>query len=158
MSEPASVHAAQDSAFPKLPITVVSERALVRDLVVDFLRRHGFPHATGQATFRASSRAPRDGSQELVFVDLANERVDCNQLLRELQARGPGMHTVAMGTPLQLAAQGQAADGWIELSEPAAQLARLVASAAHPGHAAAKRPASAAHERWYRTWRSLTAR
>jgi DNA-binding NarL/FixJ family response regulator len=146
------------SSVSKLPITVVSERALLRDLVVESLRHHGFPKAAGRAKLAGPSPAQRRKVRRIVFVDLANEKDDPRRLLRALRAHATGTTTVAIGTPLQLAAQAQEADGWLLVSEPATRLSQLAAQVEEAGDLGADARASHAVERWSRTWRRLTRR
>lgn len=146
-----------ESDVSSLPITVVSERPFTRDLVVDFLRRHGFPQTAGRATFRQLPLATGRETRSLVFVDLENDKADARQLLRELRAHR-GITTVAMGTPMQLAANGEDADGWIDVSEPASRLTDMAASASRTGRHASRRRGSPEAEGWSRTWRTLSTR
>lgn len=65
---------------------------------------------------------------------------------------------IAIGTPMQLAAQAAEADGWIELSEPARRMAELASAAARPCRGSFKGRVSSETERLSRTWGTLTPR
>jgi DNA-binding NarL/FixJ family response regulator len=157
MNELASADLASTHASPTtLPISVVSDRALVRELVVTFLRQNGFPQTIGQEALTWSKAS--GGQHGLVFVDLENEHSDPRRLLQALSAEQPEVTTIAIGTPLQLAAQAADADAWLELSESTRRVTQLVTAAGRRRAGTLKMRASPKAERMLHTWRSLTRR
>ncbi len=146
------------AAVQRVPVTVFSDRTMSRDLMVDFLRRHGFPQANGRSSGEGAVKRGSGDGRALAFVDLESEASDARELLRELRTQRPVVTTVAFGTPMQLAANAQEADGWLELSEPAASITKVARAAARSRQGALKGRSTAATQRLARTWRTLTGR
>ena len=135
-------------------IAVLSDRTVFRDCVVEYLRRNGFPAAAGSDKCAAFEAAGPD----LLLLDLGQEHENATEELREIRNRWPSTTAVAIGTPIQLAAQAADADGWVEVSDPGARLFTIAraASAKHQGRLSFK--ASVEVERQIAIWRSLTRR
>jgi len=140
------------------PVVVISERALVRDLLVDFLRHHGFPGATSGAGSIALFRALPERGPGLVVIDVGHSREETDELLREVRRHRPEATLVAIGSPTRLAAHASDADGWIELSDSGDRIAALAGALGRPRGRADTLRASARVEREIRLWRTLTAR
>jgi DNA-binding NarL/FixJ family response regulator len=147
---------ARAGARRRPPVVVISERALVRDLLVDFLRHHGFPGATSGAGSIALFRALPERGAALVLVDVGHSREVTDELLREVRRHRPEATVVAIGTPTRLAAHASDADGWIELSDSGDRIAAL--AGAIGGARGDLLRASPRVEREIRLWRTLTAR
>jgi DNA-binding NarL/FixJ family response regulator len=93
-----------------------------------------------------------------VLLDLGQEHEDAAEELRKLRERWPSTTAVAIGTPLQLAAQAADADGWIEVTDPVARLSTIAKAATtrHDGRVTFK--ASSTVEKEIAVWRGLTRR
>jgi DNA-binding NarL/FixJ family response regulator len=93
-----------------------------------------------------------------MLLDLGQEHEDAAEELRKLRERWPSTTAVAIGTPLQLAAQAADADGWIEVTDPGARLSTvaMAATTRHDGRVTFK--ASPTVEKEIATWRGLTRR
>jgi DNA-binding NarL/FixJ family response regulator len=93
-----------------------------------------------------------------MLIDLGQENEDAAEELRQIRSRWPATTAVAIGTPIQLAAQAAEADGWVEVSEPGARLSSIAraATADHKGRLTFR--ASAEVDRQIGVWRSLTRR
>jgi DNA-binding NarL/FixJ family response regulator len=134
---------------------VVSERALVRDLLVDYLHHHGFPQATAGAGSLALFRGlPRRGPG-LVLIDVGHAAEDSKWLLREARRHRPEAILVAIGSPTRLAAHAGDADGWIEVSQSGDRISAL-AGVFRGGRSAPR--ASARVQRELQLWNTLTHR
>jgi DNA-binding NarL/FixJ family response regulator len=137
-------------------MVVISDRALVRDLLVDFLHHHGFPHARAGAGFIALYRAlPRRGPG-LVLIDVGYAREETEDLLREVRRHRPEATLVAIGSPTRIAAHAGEADGWIELSDSGDRIAAIAS-----GIGRRTRPRirpSPQVERELELWKTLTPR
>ncbi len=151
-------NSALKSAIPPPPIVVLSDRALVRELIVEFLRRHGFPQAVGVAGSAVLQRVLTRDATGLVLVDLGHEWEDPSQVLRNLRKHRPHATSVAIGTPMELAAQAGEADGWIELSEPGSRVADIAAAVTSARKGPLKLSSSPCVERLSPTWQTLTRR
>jgi DNA-binding NarL/FixJ family response regulator len=139
-------------------IGVLSDRAVFRDCVVEYLRQSGFSGALGSEKCTAFDGAFKPDGPELLLLDLAQEHEDATEELDEIRKRWPATTTVAIGTPIQLAAQAAGADGWVEVSDPGARLSAIARAATinHDGRLAFK--PSREVERQIDTWRLLTRR
>jgi DNA-binding NarL/FixJ family response regulator len=139
-------------------IGVLSDRAVFRDCVVEYLRQSGFSGATGSDKCAAFGGAFEHQGPSLLLLDLGQEHEDSTEELREIRRRWPSTTAVAIGTPIQLAAQASDADGWVEVSDPGARLFDIARAATvnHEGHLAFK--ASVEVSRQIGLWRSLTRR
>jgi DNA-binding NarL/FixJ family response regulator len=139
-------------------IGVLSDRAVFRDCVVEYLRQNGFFGATGADKWAAFDSAFEPRGPDLLLLDLGQEHDNATEELQQIRSRWPSTTAVAIGTPLQLAAQAADADGWVEVSDPGVRLFTIAsaASAKHEGRLAFK--ASVEVERQIAVWRSLTRR
>jgi DNA-binding NarL/FixJ family response regulator len=144
-----------ESSSARAPsIIVLSERAIFRDCVAGFLRHAGFPRTIGARPHGSDGADAAD----LLLVDLGQMEGDIAPLLRHFHECRPHGTVVAIGTPMQLAAQAAEADGWIELSDPAERLSAIAKSVAdHPGDRL-KLAAPPEVRLQLRKWRSLTPR
>jgi DNA-binding NarL/FixJ family response regulator len=145
-------------ARPTLPIVAISDRALVRQVVVEFLHRHGFPDATGGAGSAALYRAIPRGAGGLAFVDLTSDGEDPREIIREARRHRPETTVVAIGTAMQLGALAGDADGWIETTEPGRRLAGVAEAVMRPHRGPLRLTASPRVERQLRVWGTLTRR
>jgi DNA-binding NarL/FixJ family response regulator len=136
----------------------ISDRALVRQLVVEYLRRHGFPEARGGAGSAALYRAIPRGAGGLAFVDLTSDGEDPGEIICEARRHRPETTVVAIGTAMKLGALAADADGWIETSEPGARLAGVAGAVTRPHHGPLRFAPSPRVERQLRVWRTLTQR
>lgn len=150
--------ASERDGKPELQVVVFSDRSLNRDLMVDFLRRHGFPQADGRSPSQSAARVEAHAGPALAFVDLESDGTDSREWLRALRRQRPDLTMIAFGTPMQLAANAEEADGWLELTEPASRITKLAVAAARKRRGALRRRTSLAVERLTRTWQSLTHR
>ena len=139
-------------------IVVLSDRAIIRDCIVEFLRRNGFPRAVGRTRWAALRRTSALGKPALLLLDLGQEGDDVTEVLRELHELWPTTTAVAIGTPMQLAAQAAHADGWLKLSDSGAALARIAAAATRRHRGRLKFRPAPEIERQLRTWSALTSR
>jgi len=143
---------------PTPPIVALSDSLLVRHLVVEFLRRHGFRNATGGAGAAALYRAIPRGAGGLAFVGLAGDGEDPREIIREAHKHRPETTVVAIGTPMQHGALAGEADGWIEVSEPGARISGAARAASRPHRGRLRFPPSPRVERQLRVWSTLTRR
>jgi DNA-binding NarL/FixJ family response regulator len=147
-------------ARPKVtpPIVALSERVLVRELIVDLLQHHGFPRARGGEGLTALYRAIPRAAGGLVLVDLGSEAEDPRELIREVRTHRPETSIVAVGSLPQLAALAADADGWIEMTEPAQRMSRVAAAVSRPHRGRVHFEPSAGLRRELGTWKRLTPR
>lgn len=139
-------------------IVVLSDRALFRDCIVGFLQRHGFPQAVGRTQWAALHRPGLVMGPALLLMDLGDQRDDASHVLDEIRHLIPDATVVAVGTPMQLAAQAADADGWVKTSDEGWRLSAVAAAVAR-GHAGKVRMSPDRElQRHLRTWRSLTPR
>lgn len=137
-------------------VFVFSDRAFVRDLILDFLQHHGFPQVLPCDTSVTSTLAlPVAGA--LAIVDLGMEAHDPETLVRQIRLHRPGAAVIAIGKEAQLAALAWDPDGWIELGDPANRLATLARTVTPLGRRRHREP-SIQVGRHLRVWRTLTAR
>jgi DNA-binding NarL/FixJ family response regulator len=149
---------ARAAPSPAPPVVVISERALVRDLLVDFLHHHGFPQARAGAGSLALFRAlPRRGAG-LVVVDVGYSAEATEELMREVRGHRPEATLIAIGSPTRLAAHAGGADGWIELSDSGDRICRLAGAVQRSRAGRAALRASPRVERELRLWSTLTRR
>jgi DNA-binding NarL/FixJ family response regulator len=139
------------------PVVVISERGLVRDLLVDFLQHHGFPQATSGAGSIALFHALPERGIGLVLVDVGHSLDETEDLIREVRLHRPETTLIAIGSPSRLAAHANDADGWIELTESGDRILALTEAVAD-GRGRRKRQASPRVEGEIRLWRTLTPR
>jgi DNA-binding NarL/FixJ family response regulator len=139
-------------------IGVLSDRVVFRDCVVEYLRQSGFSRATGSNRCAGFDGPSEHKGPNLLLLDLGQQHEDATQELREIRKRWPSTTAVAIGTPVQLAAQAADADGWVEVSDPGARLFTIAkaATADHEGRLAFE--ASVEVARQLRIWRALTRR
>jgi DNA-binding NarL/FixJ family response regulator len=139
-------------------IIVLSDRAVFGDCVVEYLKHSGFTGATGCLRWDGLTGPGPVHPPDLVLLDLGQEHEDAAEELRKLRERWPSTTAVAIGTPLQLAAQAADADGWIEVTDPGARLSTVAkaATARHDGRVTFK--ASSTVEKEITIWRGLTRR
>ena len=143
---------------PYSAVVVLSDRIAFRDCVVEYLHRHGFPQAIGRARWEALNRAAGVGLHGLLLIDLGQETENPDEVIRKLHERWPAATAVAIGTPMQLAAQAADADGWIDLSGPGRRLPAVAQAVSRPHSGRVKFAAPPEVEHQLRTWRSLTRR
>jgi DNA-binding NarL/FixJ family response regulator len=140
-------------------IVVLSDRAVFRDCVVDYLRHGGFSGTTGCPRWAAAHGDLDARAPDLLLLDVGQEHEDPAEELRSIRERWPSTTAVAIGTPIQLAAQAADADGWIDVSEPSTRLSKIASEATGDGHAG---PVGFAPPEGVRrqiaTWRALTPR
>lgn len=160
MPFPVNIDSPTDSrrSSPLPAIVVLSDRTLFRDCVVEYLHRHGFPQAIGRARWEALNRGAKTGGLGLLLIDLAQEHEDPEEILQKLHRSWPAATAVAIGTPLQLAAQAADADGWIDLSQPGARLPAMAEAVSRPHDGRVRFSPPLEVEEQLRTWRSLTHR
>jgi DNA-binding NarL/FixJ family response regulator len=140
------------------PIVVLSDRTLVSDVMVAFLRRHRFPQSCAGAGTAGLYRAIARNSGGLALVDLGNEGEDPGEILREARTHRPETTLVAIGTPLQLAAHAAGADGWIELSDRADRISKIAAAVTRRHRGRLSFRTSPRVQRHLRVWQTLTRR
>jgi DNA-binding NarL/FixJ family response regulator len=140
-------------------IVVLSDRAVLRDCVVHYLRHNGFSGTKGCPKWTALEGRLDAQGPVLLLLDAGQEHEDPAEELRKIRARWPATTAVAIGTPIQLAAQTADADGWIDVAEPGARLSMIAHAATSAKHARllGLHP-PAAVERQIATWRVLTPR
>lgn len=150
-------HAGRRSTPTTLPIFVLSDRPLMRDLMVEYLRRHGFPQTRGETALAQLATTPRE-SPMLVLVDLGCHQEDPAQTLHGVRRQRPLAKVVGVGTSAQLAAHDAAGlDGWIEVSNPASSLTTMAEAVARR-RALAGPPRTPLVARELRVWRGLSKR
>src|SRR5436190_1092468 len=151
----------QTRAQPRSPcIFVLSDRAIFRDCLLCFLQRQGFRDVLGAANLAGFWRRPSGRRDpDLVLFDLRQERADPAEILHRARTRWPGATVVAMGTPLELAAQAGEAHAYVELPGARARdIAAIAAAIERPHRRPIRWPASPEVERERRRWNALTAR
>lgn len=141
-------------------IFVLSDRAIFRDCLLCFLQRQGFRDVVGAAHVAGFWRRPSGRRDpDLVLFDLRQEKTDATKALHSACARWPGATIVAMGTPLELAAQAREAHGYVELPGARARdIAAIAAAVERPHRGPIRWRASPEVERERQRWNSLTAR
>lgn len=155
MSSPSRARGRKNCASDVL---VLSDRPLFRDCVVAFLQRHGFPKASAGAKPVAPNRPPTTGEHPLVLMDLGDKKDDAAEDVAEIHRCAPKTPVVAIGTPMQLAAQAAEADGWIKTSESGWRLSAIAAAIGRRRAGGTRIGGDREIERHLRTWRSLTVR
>lgn len=136
---------------------VFSDRAFVRDLILDFLRHHGFPQVRACDTTTSSPLPLPVAGSSVAIVDLGMDTCDPETLVRGIRLHRPGAAVIAIGTAAQLAALAWEPDGGIELGDPANRLANL-ARTVTPAGRDRPRVSSPRLRRPLRVWQTLTAR
>jgi DNA-binding NarL/FixJ family response regulator len=137
-------------------IVVFSDRTVFRDCLVEYLRHSGFKGTTGAPEVSALPPDEKAGP-ELMLIDVGQEHENPAEELRRLRERWPATTAVAIGTPIQLAAQAADADGWIEVSEPGTRLSAIAeAATSTQGPVWFEPPAEVSRQ--IAIWRALTAR
>jgi two-component system, NarL family, nitrate/nitrite response regulator NarL len=140
-------------------IVVLSERAIFRECLVCFLGQRTFHEVVGVAGLQALWRISRRAAPALVFVDLADKSRDPRQTVHRIRSRWPEATVVALGTPLQLGAQGYEANGCIEFCRAGARdVAAMATAIEHPHRGRLVLAPSPAIERQRRKWRAVTDR
>lgn len=146
------------SAAHALPVFVVSDRRLLRELMVENLWRRGFSRAKGRKHVSSVLRALDPHSPALVFVDAGSEKLDPEAALARLAKERPRVATIAIGAALQLAAKARDAHCWIAMSQSAQRITALATKAARlPWGSVSSRDCPEA-EQWSATWTKLTGR
>lgn len=151
-------HPRRRSTPATLPIFVLSDRPFMRDLMVEYLRRHGFPQTRGVRAVGGQLAASHRDLPMLVLVDLGCDQEDPAQTLHGVRRQRPSAKVVGVGTSAQLAAHDAAGlDGWIEVSDPASSLTTM-AEAVAGRRALAGPPRTPLVARELRVWRGLSKR
>ena len=91
-------------------------------------------------------------------MDLGEQNDDSSHVLDEIRHLAPAATVVAVGTPMQLAAQAADADGWIKTSDAGWRLSAVAAAVARRRAGTIRMSPDREMERHLRTWRSLTPR
>jgi DNA-binding NarL/FixJ family response regulator len=139
-------------------IVVLSDRALVRDLIVQFLRQHRFTNVHGRTTWASLNRRGAMKGVGLVLVDLGHRGDDPHDVIHRLSQRWPHAVVVALGSTVALAAQAAEANGWIDVTESASRLATVARTAQRPHGAQVELRDSPQIARRAREWAALTSR
>lgn len=140
-------------------IVVLSERALFRDCLVEYLRHGGFAETTGCPRWAALDDSPDEPGPDLLLLDVGQAHEDPADELRRLRSRWPRTIAVAIGTPIQLAAQAGDADGWIDVDEAGLRLTTMAAAATSANRQAPfELEPSREVRRQIDVWRALTSR
>ena len=145
-------------ATHSLPVFVLSDRLLLRDLLVEHLRRGGFALAKGRVRASAVLRALAPSASALVFVDVGSEKEDPETVIARFSAERPNVTTVALGRALQLAARARDAGGWIAMSQRAHRVRAIAAEVSRLPRGSVRPRACPEVERLFTMWRTLTGR
>lgn len=140
-----------------LPILVLSDRPLFRDCIVAFLKVHGFPRTTGDG-LRSMPGPSGAKAARLVLVDLGDAEEEPRKVIHALRDLAPTSTVVAVGSPIQIAAQAAEADGWLKPSDTGAQLSALVGDVERSASGRIHFAPSSEIKRLMSTWSHLTAR
>jgi DNA-binding NarL/FixJ family response regulator len=142
-----------------LRIAVLSDDGLYREGIAEILRQHGFSRVEGFASSGSLLKAACIAPLDLTLIDLAHEQENSEDVARRLRAIWPDMTLVAIGTPLQLAARAQDADGCVELpTDGVARLQAMAQAVARRHHGPIRFSVSPEVAQQRLTWASLTPR
>jgi two-component system nitrate/nitrite response regulator NarL len=143
----------------RVKIVVLSDRAIFRDCLVCFLERQGFDQVVGVAGLQSLWRRSPRAAPNLVLVDLDDKSRDPRETVHRIRGRWPEATVVALGTPLQLAAQGREANGCIEFCRADAHdVAAAARAVEHPHRGRPVFAPSPAIERQRLKWGAVTDR
>ena len=140
-------------------VAVLSDRNLVRQSLIELMRKIGHAEVREAASCRELLAIVREREIGLVLVDLDHQRDDPRRVVRDVHEASPATSVVMMGTTLQNAALAQAADGWLETPwSDAARLQRMTRAACRHHRKRVRFPQSRRLSLEWRRWARLTSR